>query len=75
MSSIEDFGFTFQSEDDILKESNTKSKKLYDAIYPFLINLKGEENMNVINWPGANRHKQIDDFIKKLEGILNDKES
>lgn len=65
---IDDFGFTFQ--DDNVEQQKDKSLELFDEMVRFLSNLKGSKESNVINWPGEKRHEQIDNFINKLETIL-----
>lgn len=65
-----DFGFHFA--DDVSSEvdaAKDKAQKLYDAIIPFLNNLKKNPDKPNIVWP--DRVKKIDIFIKKLDNILN----
>lgn len=65
-----DFGFTTGSEDDYKQEGNDKAHAMYDAIMPLLKNLQKDADKNpIINWP--NRAKKIDQFITKLNKILN----
>lgn len=65
-----DFGFTTSSEEEIKQEGNDKARAMYDAIMPLLQNLQKDADKNpIINWP--NRAKKIDQFITKLNKILN----
>lgn len=65
-----DFGFTTSSEEEIKQEGNDKAQAMYNAILPLLKNLKKDADKNpIINWP--NRGKKIDEFINKLDKILN----
>jgi hypothetical protein len=65
-----DFGFTTSSEEEIKQEGNDKARAMYDAIMPLLKNLQKDSDKNpIINWP--NRGKKIDQFITKLNKILN----
>lgn len=65
-----DFGFTTSSEEEIKQEGNDKAQAMYDAIMPLLKNLQKDADKNpIINWP--NRAKKIDQFITKLNKILN----
>lgn len=65
-----DFGFTTSSEEEIKQEGNDKAQAMYNAILPLLKNLKKDADKNpIINWP--NRAKKIDEFINKLDKILN----
>ena len=74
MSNVElddfDFGFTTASEDDFKQEGNDKAQAMYNAIMPLLKNLQKDADKNpIINWP--NRAKKIDEFITRLNKILN----
>ena len=65
-----DFGFTTGSEDDYKQEGNDKARAMYDAIMPLLQNLQKDADKNpIINWP--NRGEKIDQFITRLNKILN----
>lgn len=65
-----DFGFTTGSEDDYKQEGNDKARAMYDAIMPLLKNLQKDADKNpIINWP--NRGEKIDQFITRLNKILN----
>lgn len=65
-----DFGFTTGSEEDFKQEGNDKAQAMYDAVMPLLNNLKKDADKNpIINWP--NRGQKIDQFIARLNKILN----
>lgn len=80
-----DFGFSTVSEADLKNRENeiakqvhtqvtqvaeTKVQKIYKMIMPLLHNLKKDADKNeYIYWP--DRAKKIDEFIKKLEGVVN----
>ncbi|PCJ96740.1 MAG: hypothetical protein COA52_00605 [Hyphomicrobiales bacterium] len=66
----EDFGFFHETQESIKKDN--RAEKLYEEIIPFLNKLKGNEGTDTINWPSEQRIEQIDKFITKLEGILNE---
>lgn len=72
-----DFGFEFsddmtsaitEKEQEAIKAQN-KAEAMYKAILPLLNNLKKDPEKPNIVWP--NRDKKIDEFIKKLQNILN----
>lgn len=70
----DDFGFTIMSESEIPNNSDfykAKMLALHKAIMPFLKNLVKDPQKEVIHWP--NREKKINDFIKKLDKIIEDK--
>ena len=73
MNKINDFGFSFVDEDSfnikIIAERN-KAEQLRNLILPFLTNLKKNPEKDVIQWPGEKRIKTIDDFITKMNKIL-----
>lgn len=66
-----DFGFTTETEDDIVKSSSTnkKAQQLFDAIKPLLDNLRKNPEKEMIRWP--DRKKKVDEFEKRLKAILN----
>ncbi|MCA6383570.1 MAG: hypothetical protein IM620_08860 [Cytophagales bacterium] len=68
-----DFGFTIVPESDFkLKEDlvHNKIEKIRKMITPLLMNLKKDADKNeYIYWP--NRSKKIDEFIAKLDKIIN----
>ena len=73
---IEDHDFGFDFQDDMTEHltskadaAESKAQALYNAIMPLLNNLKKNPDKTTIVWP--DRQKKIDDFIKKLDNILN----
>jgi len=71
-----DFGFTFANEDDFTKVERVvdqeKLKQLRDMIMPLLLNLKKNPEKDIIQWPGKDRIKSVDAFIKKMDKLLLD---
>lgn len=72
-----DFGFSFsddltdtvsQKEMEAMK-AMTKAETLYNMIMPLLNNLKKNPEKSTIVWP--DRQKKIDEFIKKMDSVLN----
>ena len=71
-SKDDDFDFGFEFADDMTEAvdtAQTKAQQIYDAIMPLLNNLKQNPDKPNIVWP--DRVKKIDNFIKKLDNILN----
>jgi hypothetical protein len=75
-----DFGFTAVSEEDItnpaieqvVSTSTDKAQRMYKMIMPLLKNLEKDADKNAyIHWP--NRKEKIQQFIKKLDGLLAEK--
>lgn len=67
-----DFGFTLVGEEDITaKTSDTRAEQLRDMIMPLLNNLKRNPEKDYIQWPGVDRVKQIDDFITKINKLID----
>ena len=69
-----DFGFTTHAEEEIntaeIEAAQNKAEAMYKAIMPLLKNLKQDSNKNAyIHWP--NRAEKIDQFISRLDKILN----
>jgi hypothetical protein len=65
-----DFGFTTMAEEVIKQDANDKAQAMYTAIMPLLKNLAKDADKNAyIHWP--DRKQKIDQFIKKLDTILN----
>ena len=80
-----DFGFSTISESDLKNRENEivkqvhsqvtqtaeqKVQRMYKMILPLLQNLKKDADTNeYIYWP--NRAQKIDEFIKKLEEVVN----
>jgi hypothetical protein len=74
---IEDFGFTAVSEDDLesiqaaesnAQDSESRLKQLYDAIMPLLKNLKQNAAKDYIYWP--NRVEKVELFENKIKEIM-----
>ena len=72
-NTMNDFGFSFVN-DDIINEKaaaeRAKAERIKHLIMPFLLNLKKNPEKDVIQWPGEKRIKTIDDFITKMNKIL-----
>lgn len=67
-----DFGFSIISDDELpLKEDQTRLIQLRDMIMPLLINLKKNPEKDLISWPGDNRIRSIDNFIKKMNTLID----
>jgi hypothetical protein len=70
-----DFGFTFANEEDFTKVEKVvdqeKLKQLRDMIMPLLLNLKKNPEKDIIQWPGKDRIKSVDAFIKKMDKLLD----
>ena len=73
----DDFGFVSMTETTVFKVKEAKEElarekilQMYNMIMPFLNNLKKDSEKNeYIYWP--NRSKKIDEFIAKLDKIIN----
>lgn len=75
-----DFGFTAIDEDELkaneidlqgqLTDTQVKLEGLRKMIMPLLLNLKKDPTKNIIKWEGAERVKQIDAFIKKMDNYI-----
>jgi hypothetical protein len=70
-----DFGFTFANEEDYTKVEKVvdqeKLKQIRDMIMPLLLNLKKNPDKDIIQWPGKDRIKSVDAFIKKMDKLLD----
>ena len=64
----DDFGFSFATEEDI-KPNDDRAEKLRKMIMPLLNNLKKNPEKEMIVWP--DRVKKIDDFIKKMNKVVD----
>lgn len=70
-----DFGFTTEEElkagevelQGQLTDTQVKLDGLRRMIMPLLLNLKKNPDKDIIRWAGAERVKQIDAFIKKMD--------
>lgn len=68
-----DFGFTLVGEEDILVKApvDLRAEKLRDMVMPLLNNMKKNPDKDYIQWPGKDRVKQIDAFIKKMNALVD----
>jgi hypothetical protein len=70
-----DFGFTFVDEESFTKVERVvdieKVTKLRAMIMPLLLNLKKNPEKDIIQWPGKDRIKSIDAFIKSMDELVN----
>jgi len=64
----DDFGFSFATEED-MKSNDDRADKLRKMIMPLLNNLKKNPEKEMIVWP--DRVKKIDDFIKKMNKVVD----
>jgi len=73
-----DFGFTSEDElkagelelQDQLGSTQVKLEGLRKMVMPLLLNLKKNPDKDIIKWVGADRVKQIDTFIKKMDAYI-----
>ena len=77
MADNSDFDFGFTSEEElksieIQQLGNTQEKLdgLRKMIIPLLNSLKKNPDKDIIKWPGPDRIKQIDTFIKKMDDYI-----
>jgi hypothetical protein len=68
-----DFGFSMVDDVEIFANApyDTKAEELRDMIMPLLNNLKLNPEKDYIQWKGAERVKQIDAFIKKMNSLID----
>lgn len=74
MKQEDDFGFSFADSSELSAEVDTateKLEKLRAMILPFLNNLKKNPEKDMIKWNGADRVKKIDEFIKKINDLVD----
>lgn len=64
------FKQTHQQLETIEASYKQKLENLYSTIMPLLLNLKKNPEKEYIYWP--NRTEKIDEFLKKIESIVND---
>ena len=72
-----DFGMDFADDlQDVVADQSSKAnaaeakaQMMFDMIMPLLNNLKKNPDKPNIVWP--DREKKIDEFIKKLQNVLN----
>ena len=76
MQEDHDFGFTFADEEQFTKvemvEDKAKLMKLRAMILPLLFNLKKNPEKDIIQWPGKERIKSVDAFIKKMDNLVDE---
>jgi hypothetical protein len=73
-----DFGFTSEDElkagelelQDQIGSTPVKLEGLRKMIMPLLLNLKKNPDKDIIKWAGADRVKNIDAFIKKMDAYI-----
>ena len=66
-----DFGFTIVGEEDLQSPDDTRAEQLRELIMPLLNNLKANPDKDIIRWKGAERVKKIDEFIKKMNDLVD----
>jgi hypothetical protein len=69
-----DFGFSFGDSTEFSSEvdiATQKLEKLRAMILPFLNNLKQNPEKDIIKWEGKDRVKKIEDFIKKINDLVD----
>ena len=75
MKEEHDFGFTFVDEEQFTRvekvEDKEKLMKLRAMILPLLFNLKKNPDKDIIQWPGKERIKSVDAFIKKMDNLVD----
>lgn len=69
----DDFGFSMVSNDELVANIpvDTRAEELCAMIMPLLNNLKLNPEKDYIQWKGAERIKQIDAFIKKMNNLID----
>lgn len=76
MQEEHDFGFTFADEEQFTKVERVvddeKLKKLRALIMPLLLNLKKNPEKDIIQWPGKDRIRSVDAFIKKMDKLIDE---
>lgn len=70
---IDDFGFTLVDEKEVLARvpADPRAEKLRSMIMPLLLKLKANPDKDMIKWGGADRVKQIDEFIAKINKVVD----
>jgi hypothetical protein len=71
MKDVGDFGFTMVGEEDILSSADDRAERLRDMIMPLLNNLKANPDKDIIKWAGSDRVKRIDDFIERMNKLVD----
>jgi len=67
-----DFGFTFADEQEVQNTQTQKLNKLREMIMPLLNNLKKNPEKDIIKWKGSERVKNIDEFVIKMNKLIDD---
>jgi len=67
---VNDFGFSLVGEDELIVPNNEKAEQLRDMIMPLLNNLKKNPEKDYIQWPGKDRVKKINEFINKMNALV-----
>jgi hypothetical protein len=69
----DDFGFSIVDESELTTviERNDKAEQLRDMIMPLLKNLKSNPDKDIIKWAGPDRVRKIDEFIKKMNKLVD----
>ena len=70
MEEDDDFGFSLVGEEDIAPVDD-RAEKLRKMIMPFLNNLKKNPEKDYIQWKGKDRIKKIDEFIVKINKLVD----
>lgn len=66
-----DFGFTFVGDEDLQSPVDDRAERLRSMVMPLLLNLKSNPEKDVIKWSGTDRVKKIDEFIKKMDDLVD----
>lgn len=71
---MDDFGFTLVGEEEVLAKApaDLRAEKLRDMIMPLLLKLKANPDKDMIKWSGPARIKQIDEFIAKINKVVDE---
>lgn len=69
----DDFGFSIVDESELTTviENNDKAVKLRAMIMPLLNNLKSNPDKDIIKWSGPERVKRINEFIAKMNKLVD----
>jgi hypothetical protein len=72
------FGFTDdENKPPVVEEVvvDTRADQIVELVLKFLENLRGDIEVDTINWPGELRHQQIDTFIEKLQTVAGEQQN
>lgn len=69
----DDFGFSIVDESELTTviENNDKAVRLRAMIMPLLNNLKSNPDKDIIKWSGPERVKRINEFIAKMNKLVD----